>query len=274
MTRDSGLFRILKPEAEQILGHPLGKRVNDDKLAYAAVRGTLGRARRTRLPVLKPTYVNSLTVGLSRHLPKGSVLARAFSRLRRRWYLRRLEQLDQGNTPECVAFTQEHWRRSRPLHTLVGKTPHEMYLMAKQIDGWPNEEGTDAHAMLKVCESLGMVQSYWWWTGEQDNDAAVEWLLSIGPLWFGAYWSESMFRTDPATGVAIVSGELQYGHETLVIGWQENYLGLGPHFEICNSWGLENWGLKGRGWIHQDDFFGKLMADSGDLVGVIEKRAA
>ncbi len=269
----SSIFHIIRPDAEAILGHPLGRRKTDDKLAFAAVKGTLGRVRRTRLPVLKPGYTESLSVGLDRHRPAQSALRAAFSRLRRRWRLLRLEQLDQGNTPECVAYTQEHWRRSQPLHTKLGPSPHEMYQMAKQRDGYPTEDGTDAHAMLDVCSSIGIVDSHWWWTGTQDNDAVIQWLLDIGPLWFGAYWCESMFRTDPF-GLVDVTDTLQYGHETLVIGWRQNFRGMGPAFEICNSWGIYNWGVKGRGFILQSDFFGKLMADQGDLVGVVEKKAA
>jgi hypothetical protein len=270
----TSIFDAIKPEAEALLGHPLGRRRTDDKLAYAVMR-TLGRSRRTRLPVLKPSYTESLSVGLVRQQSRAAEtpLRSLFRRWHRRWRLLRLEQLDQGNTPECVAFTQEHWKRSRPIHTLNARSPHEMYQMAKQRDGYPNEEGTDAHAMLSVCQELGMVESFWWWTGSQDNSAAIDWITEMGPLWFGAYWAESMFRTDPF-GLIDVTGTLQYGHETLVVGWQQNYRGMGPAFEICNSWGIDNWGLKGRGWITQSDFFDKLMADAGDLVGVVEKKAA
>jgi C1A family cysteine protease len=81
-----------------------------------------------------------------------------------------------------------------------------------------------------------------------------------------------MFRTDQY-GLVTVEGPLEYGHETLVIGRTPNFRRLGPAVEIVNSWGLDNWGVMGRGWILEKDFFGRLMPEGGDLVGVVEQRA-
>jgi hypothetical protein len=261
-------------EAEAKLGHPLGRRKSDPYLARAVVR-SLGR-------IPSRPQDASLSEGLRAHGPKKRFELSDFFRVwfggampakrtSRRWYLRRLEQQDQGPTPHCVAFTQKHWELSVPTITRRGLPTAEMYARAKERDGWPGADGTSASAMLEVCRALGIVHSHWWWTGASDDEAARRWLLDVGPLWFGAGWSESMFRTDQY-GLVTVEGPLEYGHETLVIGRTPNFRRLGPAVEIVNSWGLDTWGVMGRGWILEKDFFGRLMPEGGDLVGVVEQR--
>lgn len=182
---------------------------------------------------------------------------------RKRWRLYRAQQLDQGNTPECVTHTGKHWERSLPTYTTTGETAHELYLRCKRIDGWPNEDGTSGDALLQVYRALGKVAS-WHWYADGDTDACDRWLLTKGPLWWGAAWSESMFRTD-ASGLVTVTGALQYGHETLIIGYDRT-TGL---YEICNSWGNSRFGIQGRGFIRRADFW-RVTDESGDLIGVQE----
>lgn len=260
--------------AAVILGHPMGNRRSDPQLAAAAVRGHLGR--RPHDPGLSAD--GTLAEGLRAWQP--GFLRRQVDALRqatigprtsRRWYLRRAEQRDQGASPMCMAYTQKHWELSVPTINRRGLPEAEMYARCKAIDRWPGEDGTSADAMLTVCRELGIVASHWWWTGPQDDDAARRWLLDIGPLMFGAGWAESMFRPDDA-GLVTVEGPLLYGHEVLVIGRTPNFRRLGPALEIVNSWGLANFGVLGRAWILERDFFGRLMPEGGDLVGIIEQR--
>lgn len=259
-------------KAEEILGHPLGRRQSDDKLAMAAVLGHLGRPRGST-----GGGSGSLSQGVDQVIRgRQNLWARArrlfgagpAPRLMRTWRLPRSWQLDQNGTPQCVAYTEEHWRLSLPMVGRARLGPAEMYRRAKLIDGWPGQDGTDASAMLAVCTELGIVESHWWWQSEPDTAAADEWLLNVGPMWLGAWWSESMFRTT-AKGMIEVTGELKYGHETLVLGTNRRQ----KMRLIQNSWGRSNFGVDGRGWIRDEDF-NRLMAEGGDLIGVVEKRAA
>lgn len=182
---------------------------------------------------------------------------------RKRWRLYKSQQLDQGNTPECVTHTGKHWELSLPTYTKTGLTAHEMYERCKAIDGFAGEDGTSGDALLQVYRTLGKVAS-WHWYADKDTEASDRWLLTKGPLWFGSAWAESMFRTD-ARGLVEVTGDLLYGHEVIVIGYDRT-TGL---YEICNSWGNDRFGIQGRGWIRRADFW-RLVDESGDLIGVVE----
>ena len=276
-------------QAIEILGHPLGRRKTDDKLAMAAVLGHLGRPG---MSVPRPDEHSgkhwrsgSLSTGFDHALKRvkhgngrglWGKIADIFSspalRTSRRWRLPRAWQLDQNGTPQCVAYTFKHWERSLPIANRRGLEPAENYRRAKAIDGAPNEDGTWAEAMLRVYEEQGLVESSWWWRSPADMPAANEWLLHIGGLAWGAYWPESMFRTvlkeGQETGLIEVSGDFKYGHETFVIGWNKRQ----KRKEIVQSWGNDHYGIHGRAWI-QDEDFDRLMAAGGDLVGVVEKRA-
>jgi hypothetical protein len=184
---------------------------------------------------------------------------------RKRWRLYRAAQLDQGSTPQCVAYTGKHWESSLPTYTKTGLAPGELYARCKKIDPWPGEDGTSADALLQVYRAIGKVKS-WHWYANGDKQSADTWLLTKGPLWFGSGWTESMFRTDDR-GVMDVIGPMQYGHEVLVIGYDRT-TGL---YEICNSWGNTRFGLLGRGFLRRADFW-RLVDGSGDLVGVEETK--
>lgn len=277
------MIAVDQRQAEEVLGHPLGRRKTDDKLALAATLGHLGRSRPSATQVQPPLSSGTLTEGFEHAIRRQRRAKGIFRRLfglqdvtpvSRRWWLPRLWQLDQGQTPQCVAYAFKHCELSRPIaqHNL-GLPPAENYRRAKQIDGAPNEDGTYADAMLRVYEAQGLIDSSWWWSGPQDNDAANEWLLRIGGLALGAYWTESMFRTfvrdGQETGLIVVEGEFRYGHETWTIGYNKKL----RRKEIVQSWGNDNYGISGRGYI-EDEAWDRLMAAGGDLVGVLDKRAA
>jgi hypothetical protein len=181
---------------------------------------------------------------------------------RKRWRLYRGQQLDQGNTPECVTHTGKHWESSLPVYTKTGLTAHELYTRCKAIDPWPNEDGTSGDALLQVYRALGKVKAWWWYDSNRTD--AERWILTRGPMWWGAAWPSTAFRTD-ANGLMDFSGPLEYGHETLVIGYDR----VTKLFEIVNSWGNTRFGLQGRGWIPAADFW-RVTDSNGDLIGVEE----
>ncbi len=255
-------------EAGERLGHPMGNRATDPQLAQAVLTGHLGR----RPSIEAGGESASLTAGLRAQQP--GMLRRAWDalvrrsvtpRTSRRWYLRRSEQQDQGATSQCVAYTQKHWELAVPTINRAGLPEAEMYARCKAIDRWPGEDGTSAEAMLTVCQQLGVVQSHWWWTGPQDDEAARRWLLDVGPMWVGLNIPESFFRTDDQ-GLVTVEGDLMYGHEMLVIGYHASR----KMWELCNSWSNE-WGLLGRGFVRDQDFL-RMLQEGGDLIGVVEVR--
>lgn len=200
---------------------------------------------------------------LERHLPSPRQMKRLVIPKMKTWALPRKEQLDQGNTPMCVDYTRKHWEISKPIHRRKGAAAGDYYVRCKAIDGFPGEEGTDARTMLKICQEDGIVGNYFWYTG--DIEQASLWVLLHGPMWLGSYWTDSMLQTYP-DGRMEVTGPFQYGHEVLVISRDT----VKHRWGIVNSWGNDNFGVQGRGWMSDEDFK-KLLDADGDLVGVTEQ---
>ena len=200
------------------------------------------------------SMANALPADAERRVPKSGS---------RRWMLPRALQEDQGQTPQCVAYTGKHWEKSRPLSTRSGLPAAEIYRRCKLIDGYPNSDGTHARALAKVYRDLGMVESFHWGLG--DRVAHDLWLLLMGTIWKGAYWTRSMF-TPMAGSFLKVTGQAIYGHEVLVIGYHRKI----DAYEIVNSWGNE-WGDNGRAYISAPDYWA-LMANGGDVVGAVERK--
>lgn len=271
----------------QKLGHPFGRRATDVQLGMAVEKGHTGLLGLSRNAPI--TADGSLADGHEEALMREKLLpnlfrnrryararaAAAAERTRRLWPLRRAEQADQGEYPACVGATEENWEKSRPIENRRGLGFLEMYRRAKLIDGYPNEDGTTSDAMVQVCQDLGLVESAWRYNGTaQDKVAAVRYLLDVSPLWWGCGWPESAFRTrlDPKTnletGLIDVTGPCVYGHETLIVGYHP-FRRLGNVFEIAN-W--PQWGVLGRGYILEADFWRWMDEGQGDLLGVLEKR--
>jgi hypothetical protein len=279
-----------------------GNRRTDLYLARAVIRGDLGRKGESQLGDAFGTLDGGVHfAGPLREAPAdpdvlddlrsrgyGEATRRLVARLRqkRTWYLPLDDQIDQGNTPKCVAATGEHWEMCEPRRNYSGLGFHVIYDRCKAIDGAPNEEGTWASALLRVYQDLGMVKSSWWWTSPADTPAIDEWLLNVGPMWWGVYMPESMFRTyDPIRleagngspwsrpgdkrAIVKVEGPLEYGHEMLLIGTDRKR----KTRLIQQSWGRYSWGVDGRAEV-PDAAFDHLMAGGGDLFGVIEQRRA
>jgi hypothetical protein len=230
------------------LKHPFhGRRRTDPQLAQAALTGHLGMRREAaRAQREVPISGAGTLTDAAWNLPKRSGFGALLEHMYRTWYLRRLMQVDQGQTPWCVDACRCHWQLSE--------------------------------YMLEVCQSLGIVKSTWWYTGPQDADSALQWLTERSGLWLGAMWPESAFRTDADGIIHVADGDQwQYGHETYLIGRNPNYKRQGPHIQGVQSWGIENYGVRGRFWIPEKLFFDQWMnADMGwgDLVGVEEQVAA
>jgi hypothetical protein len=185
----------------------------------------------------------------------------------RRWRLERRRQVDQGNTPECVTHAGHHWGVSLPIYQAPALTPSEVYTEVKKDDPWPGQDGTDARSLMKVYQKFGIVESYWWYDG--DDEALDRWLLLRGPVLFGAGWTDSMFQTLPSGLIEVIGNDFYAGHETVFIGFDRKT----RRTEVVNSWGLDRWGIKGRGWLEYGDRR-RLLDAQGDALGMIQKRAA
>jgi hypothetical protein len=271
------------------LGHPFGRRATDPQLRMAVEKGHTGLLRKSpkvwadvgsladghEEAFARQVNVHRLLSPFRHFLAARRMRQAAAERTHRIWPLRRSEQADQGQLPACVGATEENWEKSRPVEYRTGFGLAEMYRRAKLVDGFPGEDGTTSDAMVQVCQDLGLVEQAFRYDGTtKDKLALIRWLVDVSSVWWGCGWPESAFRTrlDPATntetGLIDVTGPCIYGHEVLILGYHK-FKRLGPAFQIVN-W--PQWGVVGRGWILENDFWRWMDEGSGDLLGVLEKR--
>lgn len=186
------------------------------------------------------------------------------------WYLRRADQIDQGQTPMCVAASTLHWEKAGPICYRRAESLAWLYGEMKKVDGYPTEDGTDAHAAFKVLTTLGEIGGYYWYTGEKQ--AVRDWLLSKSGLFLGCYLSEEMASAQPdsAGRWPCTGSTFNLGHEMYIAGY--NPANKGREFTLVQSWGLD-WSPRGDGrftWSEAE--FWARVDDGGDLAGATEVR--
>lgn len=175
---------------------------------------------------------------------------------------------DQGNTPQCVAYSWCHWLAEGPItqnSTFFGSSPLDpvqVYTEAQKVDEWPGEDydGTSVRAGAKILKSLGYITSYNW---AYDIDTIVRTLLTKGPMVVGTTWKHDMFFPN-SKGVITATGQDMGGHAYLLDGVNVNT----KMIRIKNSWG-RNWGKNGFAYISFDDM-ARLIDDYGEACLAVE----
>lgn len=157
--------------------------------------------------------------------------------------------LDQGETPQCAAYSGEKYLTSGPVRNKFYLTPQGVYDEAQSIDEWAGtpHDGTSINAIMKVFQKHGYVSEYRW---AFDVQTALSYVLTTGPLIFGTNWYLKMFEPD-SNGFLKIDGPNMGGHAYLVYG--ANRLKKCPDgsigaFRMINSWGRA-WAQNGAAWI-------------------------
>jgi hypothetical protein len=172
--------------------------------------------------------------------------------------------LNQGQTPECVAYAWKQWLDSAPHMDKTGAPPSadDLYAAAQKVDEWAGtpHEGTSVRAGAKVLQADVRIASYHWSTSAQD---AADYILTTSPVVFGTDWHDSMF-TPESSGFLRVKGPVVGGHAYLGLGYD---VARGA-FRCINSWGT-GWGQRGRFWISGEDMQ-KLLDADGEACAALE----
>lgn len=176
---------------------------------------------------------------------------------------------NQGDTPECVAYSWLHLVDDGPTTWGPfdwGEGPVEsetaVYNRAQDRDRWPGDDydGTSVRAGAKVLKELGYIKEYRWaW----DAETVIQAILKKGPVLLGSWWYKDMFYPDE-DGMIRVSGGRVGGHAYVVNGVNRNR-GI---VRIKNSWGRE-WGKNGFAYMTFGDL-DKLIKDQGEACLPIE----
>jgi hypothetical protein len=174
--------------------------------------------------------------------------------------------LNQGRTPECVAFTTRGWLNAEPVSDpdQSHPDPATIYAGAQANDGISGpHDGSNDRGAMKYMQSIGMVDSYHW---AQSLQEVIQYVTTTGPLMCGTNWHQGQFTPDSNGFIAPV-GPIEGGHEYLMYWYaqEENA------FWFLNSWGT-TWGnvpgAPGTFKMKAQDF-GTLLNEGGDACAAL-----
>lgn len=161
---------------------------------------------------------------------------------------RRMELLsasNQGNTSQCVAFALAGWLefyRWKYHGDTTQIDPAPIYNRAKQIDNFPNEEGTSLQAGLQAAQDLTLMSAVAQESiREVRTEAEVRQALHRYGVVFGCFRATDQWAKAGPDGWMKMDGAYLGGHAVLLCGYSTIDE---PYFAIQNSWG-ESVGWKG-----------------------------
>lgn len=166
--------------------------------------------------------------------------------------------MNQGSTPQCVAYSGQQFLVSGTVTNKPYKTPALLYKECQRLDEWPGEsyDGTSVRALFKVLQKAGYIESYQW---AFDLPSVVNHVLKTGPVILGTNWYESMLETDSKGFIRIDPiARIIGGHAYMVKG-----VNLGKKaLRIINSWG-RGWAENGHAWLSFADAE-RLIRENGE----------
>jgi len=226
-------------------------------MAIKNVKNGLGRLAEADLRITKKL------------LPKVSNKIRKSSKLRERLWTT-ITALNQGNTPQCVAYAGIQWLFAAPIENKVSQwleDPSKLYVLCQKDDGIthhknPKNDGTSVGGLFQALKKEEFVKEYLWagnsfiedfhYKGTELVDSTISHVLSVGPVVVGSPWLYSMDE-DLSNGFLDVdySFGVRGGHAYLIRGVDLDKRcpdGSQGAFRIMNSWG-EAWGLGGEAYL-------------------------
>lgn len=190
------------------------------------------------------------------------MVAASTNRRKRTWRMPMV--LDQGSTPQCVAYAAAGLLLCQPYWQFVA--PVGIYEYAQLVDEWEGTDydGTSVRAGIKVLDRLGFIAEYQWTT---DVQVAAWQILERGPVVLGINWYAGCDTPD-ANGIIHAKGRLRGGHAVLANGVDMQR----ELFTLTNSWGT-GWGERGVCYLPFADAE-RLFSEDGEVVCALERRVA
>ena len=167
--------------------------------------------------------------------------------------------MDQGETPECVAYACAAMKSYEEAHDpteppgWIAFDADGLYKRCKEVDGFPSEEGTQPRVALRVLRREGInalagggpdprryeIKAYY--RCPVEIAALQSALMQFGPLVVAMAWYDAWFSPARDGTLPPPTGEPVGGHAVLLHGWDQ-----ASGFLVRNSWG--------RRWGHGGDF--------------------
>jgi hypothetical protein len=173
--------------------------------------------------------------------------------------------LDQGQTPECVAFGWANFGNTDPVDDrYTNDDGHTLYREVKAIDG-DTQDGSSTRSGAKAMQARGRIKNYAFTTNVETVRA---WVRSKGSVVTGTDWYDGMFDVD-GEGFVHATGSVAGGHEWAIVGDRPD---LGALVGVT-SWGAFGVNADGRFVISYHDY-AMLLGASGDACAAVELPAA
>lgn len=180
--------------------------------------------------------------------------------------------LNQGSTPQCVAYSSTSVRQfqQQPESGIYQPfDPNWLYARAQAIDGIPlPHDGTTVRAALTVLKNQGIplkgkpataprykIAAYY--AIPMDIASLKAAIFQYGPINVASEWAESWMRPVTVGGAFVLpkfdrSGG---GHATVLYGWDNTV--QGGAFYLRNSWGV-TWAANGSVYAPYTDFVPRM----------------
>lgn len=174
--------------------------------------------------------------------------------------------LDQGDTPQCVAFAWSQFLQTAPIETALPSLdyPAALYASAQQLDEFSGEDydGTSVRGGVKALQAQGRIANYVW---SHSADEVRRFILTHGIVVMGTDWYDAMFEPDSKHFIK-PRGQIAGGHAWLLTGYSQKQRA----FRMINSWGT-SWGDRGHAWIRFDDLKFLLRRPDAEACAAIEQ---
>lgn len=161
-----------------------------------------------------------------------------------------LTSSNQGETSQCVAYALagwiEHYKwKYEGIAAQIDPAP--IYQHAKQIDGYPNGEGTTLEAGLQSAQELGLISAVAQGSiREVTTPLEVRQALHRYGVVLAAFNATEAWSFPSATGWIKPEGSPLGGHAVLLCGYSDlDDEDNSPFFALQNSWGDIGW----RGFV-------------------------
>jgi papain like protease len=170
---------------------------------------------------------------------------------------------DQGQTPQCVAYSAMHFVADGPITHGVRRMPFEEPASFFAAIGGSDYGAYVRDAMVRL-QQLGVIGAYHWAFSMAELDLA---LLEVGPVIIGVDWFDGMFDPD-ASGFIHPTGDVAGGHAIECNGINVET----GTYRLKNSWG-RSWGKSGRCYVKRADMEYLLFGLNGEAVLATELNA-
>lgn len=154
---------------------------------------------------------------------------------------------NQGESSQCVAYSLAGWiefYRWKYHGVMEQIDPAPIYARAKEIDSFPNEEGTSLEAGLQAAQDLGIMSAV---AQESIREVKTEFDVKQALHRFGVVFSAFQATdewSNPDTGGWMKpGGQKRGGHAVLLCGYSD--VETPNYFALQNSWGDIGW----RGFV-------------------------